>query len=244
MDNHLKNHRYSDRRFYRWAWLFTLVLTTMSCTVSKRYHFRGFNIYGKYVIADPVKTRSPKQLTDNGLLGHSNRGQFSGQIITQASIISVNSGFQFNEGGGVFFTNGMKYTDVWDKLDFSIRNAMNKKANNTINAIPFNTVTKEDVGCALIVAQQAPKSVTYIDTSDPEIWAILFFSVGLTACLVALFLPMKIWTGIALIFLSLGVICAALCEGDFYFASTKILAFIGALVLVVWGGASASIFDL
>jgi hypothetical protein len=41
-----------------------------------------------------------------------------------------------------------------------------------------------------------------------------------------------------------GIGCTALCEGDFYYASTKIFAFIGALVLVVWGSASASIFDL
>jgi hypothetical protein len=235
--------------------MFVAMLFISSCMINQRYHFSGISVHpkGQFALGNSVRKQKveniqekggnfikknkakipmlmePEAITKNVTFVNANLDCFN-KISNETNSWVVKKCTKNCWGWGMPSTQNIKPTQ--SNIHQSITNiVLSEKA----NLMKFDNL--EDRKLLL-------KQASYIDLADPEFWALLFFGLGFLAGLISFFTPIKFWIWLAFLFLLIGIGCTALCEGDFYYASTKILAFIGALVLVVWGGASARIFDL
>ncbi len=214
-----------------------LFVINSGCTVNRRYHFSGLNIQpsadyltfkGKnkntrIVCSSKRKTVVPPRLNNPVENRSQVYNQKDGNIetilvdIEAANAQKLNG--ELNQQSNSSLINNVSNVGIWNENYYS------RVKSKNVNAIKPVNVT------------------TYVDTSDPEFWAIVFFILGLSVGVVSLLVPIKVLGPIALLLLLIGVTCAAFCDGDFYYSSTKILAIISGIILIIWGGANASIFD-
>lgn len=214
--------------------LIFLVLLNSGCTINRRYHFGGFSI--RQVSENRNYEKQP--MVDRG----------QGNLSKEKKLADLN-GIKQSES---FLIYNLKLSSVQEILDKSkceeksevlefdwYKLVGNEHSKELLTANYFPTVTK-----TFQKEAKSPEQVSYVDTADPEFWANIFLILGLVVGAAALVFPIKVLGAIALLLLLIGVGCAALCEGDFYYSSTKILAIISAIILFLWGGVNADIFDL
>ena len=229
----------------KWIYIIGLfaVLLIQSCTFTKRYHSRGFlaasairyqpggaNLFLKeagYKTLLKSQSKSPQTFIKHKKSLKIDDNELRELELSFFAHSTTNNKFNGSYGGSLL------------KNDFP----SNLYSVPTDNYLKKNEKVKP-VKVKLISDVREFKSVNYVDTADPEFWANIFLILGLVVGAAALVFPIKVLGAIALLLLLIGVGCAALCEGDFYYSSTKILAIISAIILFLWGGVNADIFDL
>jgi hypothetical protein len=212
--------------------LIFLVLFNSGCTINHRYHFGGFNVrmsagYSKHDNKRTVDKGNGKLCQEKTITNSTGIKQQELNLTNNIQESIVPGGFLDYE---LERKNDMKEWTC-NKL---IRNENSASFLEDKNYTSTNNLTDE---------VKSLRNVSYVDTTDPELWAIVFLVLGLVLGGVSLLSPVKLLGPLAILLLLIGVLCAALCEGDFYYVSTKILAILSSIILVLWGGVNTDFFD-
>ena len=205
--------------------VFLIISMFTGCTLTKRYHFNGFSM-GRVWNGGPIQHRKIAKIKlDQARCNDRVLKSSTDRMCNVMVGVSQNEGFSNSIGTADFVSQGvvMLKGGTSEGEKFWGQNLDNNSRFVTVSARVGNSnVTK-------------PEGVTYFDGTDPESWAIVFYCLFIFLGVMVL-ISNLMWLKVAAIAsLLLAIICTVLCDGEFYYGFTKVMAGITSAVLVFLG---------
>lgn len=213
-----------NKLFIVGAVLFIMSMFT-GCTLTKRYHFNGFSM-GRVLNGGPIQHRkTAKTKSDQSRCSDRVLKSSTDQMRNVMVDVSQKEGSSNSIGTEDFVSQGVVMMEGGTSEGKKIGGQNLSNNSRSVNVAPR-------VGY-LNVAK--PAGVTYFDAADPESWAIVFYCLFIFLGVMVL-ISNLIWLKVAAIAsLLLAIICTVLCDGEFYYSFTKVMAGITSAVLVFLG---------
>lgn len=215
-----------------------------NCRLTKKYHYSGYSVARLNPVAPKIVVKTTRK-SDRNLEPKRNIAttRVHSRVPIETTVSSDIVGLKYGSGNaGALSSYQNSFNPNVSESYLSLFNSQfeNKEIRQRKEHAEQSMADKT----GLFLNSTKPKVVNYVDTSDPEVWAILFFCLGLAAGVVALVLQTKLWVGLSFLFLLLGVLSAVMCQGDYYYMFTKAMMVISSLILIIWGGMNASLLGL